>query len=163
MDMSLAYETKSNIDIKNQVYEEDLHKIYSVIYRDGVVIERTSEALASAVRELTVAREQSEKRNELLKRQLLKLYANLEKWCQENQSELSAAYIIPRHEIIGGFLFLAVQKDNKYSNTFSRNLTLLENNIEESDDFSLINLKVFEMPKISEKTIQSFLTIANTT
>jgi predicted O-linked N-acetylglucosamine transferase (SPINDLY family) len=159
--MSTECEIKSNVDQKDKVYEEDLHKTYSVIYRDGMVIERTAEELAQATRTLITTREQTEKRRESLQQQLLKLYTTLKTWSQENQSELSATYIVPRHEVIGGFLFLAVQKDNKYNAEFSRNLTLLENEIEESNNFNLISLKVFEMPKISEETIQSFLPIAD--
>jgi hypothetical protein len=102
---------------------------YSIIYQDGKVTDPEKVIVVQ---------------NGLLKQQLSELCTRLKEWCVENQSELNAAYIIPRHE---GFLFLVVQKDNRYNTTFSRNLTLLENEIEESDNFSLIKFKVFEMPK----------------
>jgi hypothetical protein len=110
--------------------KENLHN-YSIIYQDDKIINSDDSTTIQ---------------NELLKQQLLKLCEKLKDWCRENQSELSEAYIIPRREIAGGFLFLTVQKDNKYNNRFSRNLTLLENEIEESDGFRLIDFKVFEMP-----------------
>jgi len=129
-----------------EIHQEDIHRQCRIIYRNGDVIEKTSEEVADDVKKLCILREL----------QFSSLFKRLTEWCKVNPDNLLMA-CCERSEDYSKAYFFAVQNSNAYCKEFSRSLTRLEIEVEDSEKFNLINLKVFELPEMDEDTMQKFV------
>jgi len=134
--------------LTSHIYEEDVHKKYTILFRDGSVIsDRTAEDVARAVRYTENAVLQNEKLRSHLLGQVQKLDERLQNWCQEHSSEISTACLVP--SVIQGKLWFAVMKrDRCYSEDFADNLSQLEIDIEDSENFDSIMFCVMDFPNM---------------
>jgi hypothetical protein len=137
-----------------EIFQEDILKTLRFIYRDGGVIEETAEEVAHNVRQLHTYKETEVKLKKSLENQFTLLSKRLMEWCEVNSANLFTACWVP---IKSEVYFFAVQNSNAYSEEFSRNLTRLEIEVEDSEQFFLITMKVLELPKMDEKSVHEFV------
>jgi len=149
------------------VYEEDgCTVIVRIFFRDGAVVEMTADELADDVRQQRIYKESVEKVQKSLESQFLALSKILEEWRQDNAEHLFRC-VVAYPEVqqdCSEVYFFAVQNSNEYNEKFSRNLTQLELNIENSEQFNRVNLKVLELPKMDMEQVKEFVNnyISNT-
>ena len=142
--------------VPTEIYQEDVHKMLRILYRNGEVVEVTAEEIANDIKQLRIYKETEEKLKRSLETQLSSLSKRLVEWCEANSSNLFMACCVPVKNY-KRLYFLAVQNSNAYNEEFSRNLTKLEIEIEDSEQFCHINMKVLELPKMDEKGIYEFV------
>ena len=133
-----------------EIHQEDVHRQCRIIYRNGDVIEKTSEEVANEIKQLQLLRDI----------QFSLLVERLTEWCKSNPENLLMACFVPSSDHSRVYFF-AVQTSNKYCHEFSRSLTRLEIEVEDSEQFNLINLKVLELPKMSEEDMHNFVVSYN--
>ena len=143
-----------------EVYQEDVHKIIRILYRDGSKIEETAEGVANIVKQSHIYRVALEKMRKTIETQLWELSNRILQWCNDNSEHLFCgimAYSEEPRKNCFDVHFFAIQNSNHYNDEFSRNLTRLEIEIEDSEQFSWIDMKVLELPKMDEEHIQKFV------
>ena len=149
-------DTTSSSANLTEIYQEDVHKTLRIIYRDGNVVEKTAEEIANDIHQLRIYKETEEKLKRSLEIQLSQLSKRLMEWCKVNSSNLFMACCVPVKNYSRIF-FIVVQNSNAYNEEFSRNLTRLEIEVEDSEKFCHINMKVMELPMMSEADIYNFV------
>ena len=139
-----------------EIYQEDGDRVLRILYNDGDVVETTSGDIAGVIRRLHIHQENEEKLRKTFETQLTQLINRLTAWCHANTNNLSMACWVPQnnHSVIH---FLVVQADNAYSREFSRSLTQLEIEIEDSEQFSLFIVKVMELPYMDKDSVGRFV------
>jgi hypothetical protein len=87
-----------------------------------------------------------------LERQLSALFELLKEWSDVNSANLTMAmaHWVPQTSRV---YFFAVQNTNTYDREFSQNLTQLEMDVEDSEQFDLVSMKVLELPKMSADVV----------
>ena len=149
-------------EVVTEIYQEDIHRLLRFMYRDDSVIEESVETIAQYVKQLHIFNELKQKQQNSLMAQLSELIKRLVTWCQANAEQLSMPYLAwPERQESANFevYFFAVQNSNQYNEEFSRNLTRLEIEIEDSMQFSSVDLRVMELPKMNEKDVCEFAQI----
>jgi hypothetical protein len=146
----------SHSSLTTEVFQEDVHRTLRVIYRDGGVIEKTHDEIAHDIQQLRIHRENEVKLKKGLENQFSLLIDRLKKWCEDNSDILSMACCVPSVDYSKVYFF-AIQNNNAYNQEFSQNLTRLEIEVEDSEQFYLVNMKVLELPKMDEEAVQKFV------
>jgi len=121
------------------------------------MVELTEGGVADDVRHMRVYKKSTVGIQKSLESQFLALSKMLEEWRLDNAEHLLrcvVAYTETRDCPV--VYFFAVQNSNKYNMQFSRNLTLLEIKVEDSEHFDRVNLKVMELPKTDTDDVKKF-------
>ena len=139
-----------------EIFQEDIHRTLRVIYRDGDVIEQSAEEIAHAIQQLRIHKESEAKWKKGLESQFSSLLERLSEWCRVNSANLSMACCVPSKSY-STVHFFAVQNSNAYNQEFSQNLTRLEIEVEDSEQFCLISMKVLELPQMGEESVHKFI------
>ena len=117
-------------------------------YRNGEAIGKTDEAIAHYA-EQTHGLKKNKRQRKSIEGQLTSLLVRVVEWSKDNSAHIFVSYLTLADSGQSANLevhFFAVQNDNVYDAEFSRSLTRLEIEIENSTQFSLIRLKVMELP-----------------
>jgi len=147
-------------DVK-EVYEVDGGKVMvRILFRDGDVIEMTANELADDVRQQRIYRESIAKVQKSLDTQFIALSKLVENWRRSNSENLLRcviAYSDTQCQNCSVVYFFAVQNSNEYNEKFSRSLTQLELDVENSEQFNMVNMKVLELPKMDLEQVKEFV------
>lgn len=144
----------------SEIHQEYPHKKVQIIYRDGSKIEQSEEEVADAVRQSHVYKMSLDKMQKTIETQLYELSSRLQAWCNANAEHLSygiVAYGGVSRKNCFDVHFFAVQNSNTYSDEFSENLSQLEIEVEDSEQFSFVDMKVLELPNMDEERIRKFV------
>jgi hypothetical protein len=142
------------------LYEEDGARKLRFIFRNGEVVDESAETVAHYIKQLHTLRGSKEKQKESIAHQIALLSERLTQWCRDNSAHLFMPYLALSDVKDASNLevyFFAVQNSNEHNEDFSRNLTRLEMEIEDSTLFSTIDLKVMELPKMDEDAVRKFM------
>jgi len=134
----------------------DTHQEIRIVYRDNRIIETTAKEIADEISGVRLREETETKLKKSLEIQYSALSARLRKWCHDNGEHLFFACQVPSKDY-SEVHFFAVQNSNHYIEKFSRNLTRLEIEVEDSEKFSMISMKVLELAKMDEGAVQNFV------
>ena len=149
---SVANEPLGDIEI----HQEDDNRVLRILYYNGDVAETPPRDIADVIKRLHINRENEAKLRKNIETQLTRLIDRLAAWCHANAHHISMAVWVPQdnYSVIH---FLVVQTDNVYNEGFSRNLTRLEIEIEDSEPFSHFIVKVMELPYMDEGSLDRFV------
>ncbi|MEX0717716.1 MAG: hypothetical protein WD066_14070 [Planctomycetaceae bacterium] len=86
--------------------------------------------------------------------QLEDLLEELHGWLQERKDKVHASYLSIRDN---GLLFVVALKESRFDQAFADELTNLDLSIATSDQYSLIDLDVMAVSKVSHGSLQAFL------
>ena len=139
-----------------EIHQEDDNRVLRILYYNGDVAETTPRDIADVIKRLHINRANEAKLRKNFETQLTRLIERLTAWCHANTQHISMAVWVPQdnYSVIH---FLVVQNDNVYNEEFSRNLTRLEIEIEDSEPFSHFIVKVMELPHMDEGSIDQFV------
>ena len=94
------------------------------------------------------------KRQIAFKDQFDLLLDRLAQWISERQEKLSRAYLTTRD---AGLLFLVALEGGELDQEIEDDLTALDVDIANDDDYSLVSLSVLAIPSVDDESIQAFL------
>ena len=86
--------------------------------------------------------------------QVSRLLERLAEWLEERKSEIEGAYFGFEP---AGAIFVVVRKAKVFDPGFEDALSMLDVEVAQSEDFSLIRLRVLALPRSSKETVASFL------